>query len=457
MRCTSLLITLLFSTAVVAQPRDAGSTEPSNDNRTTNSQVFSAAASARAAGQFADAAYQYREFAVATPEGPQAAEAHRFAILCIADLLRETPSADRDRIAKSYETLIAEHLRIWPSEPSADDVRMWQARLLAARRDWPATITALQNVRPASPHYADSIRLLADAFDRQLGRLHADNEVSAQERARLLAAATRHLQPIITGPDNRWPNAWSDAQRTTATSLAKLHVRYAEASSPYAAQLLYAALREMPAADESGPSAEWKTTARSLLVAALARNGKTAEAQQIAAELDGNAPTALLDALTIVVEGIPPTAVTDKTHRDKGQLAQTLLRHIEAHQSELDADAMRRLNYCRAAVLAAIGDRSAAVAHYAALAESSPDDGEVQERYAALLAASDNADELRQSLSRWQLVESRSRRGNDRWRRARAARIQLLTRLGETGEAEKLAQLTKLLYPNWDSAAANTK
>ena len=91
------------------------------------------------------------------------------------------------------------------------------------------------------------------------------------------------------------------------------------------------------------------------------------------------------------------------------------------------------------------------------MADDAPDDGQIQERFAALLAESTSPDELRQSLARWSAIESRSRRDSDRWRRARRARIDLLNRLGEADEAEKLTRLTRLLYPNWDDAPPNKK
>ncbi len=331
----------------------------------------------RAAGQFAAAARKYREFALSQPEKLSSAEAHRIAILCTADLLRETAPGDRATIAQTYEVLLQEHLRIWPTQATADDARMWYGRLLAGRHELLAAIAALQQVTPTSRHYAESVQLVVNYYDRWL-RHDGDAQHKTQERADLLAAATRYLQPIITGPENRWPNPWNDLQRDTAVSLARLHVRYADPALPYPEQLLSAALRGNSAVANSQVSENWYATARTLLVVALARNGKVANAS----------------------------------------------------------------------------DRHAALAHYAAAADEAPDDGDVQEQYAMLLGASDSTDELRQSLARWQAVESRSRRGGERWRRARRARIELLTRLGESAEAQKLVRLTRLLYPDWDATSA---
>jgi len=416
--------------------------------------VLSTAASARAAGRFAAAAEQYRELALKEPDSLRSAEAHRLAILCTADLLRESAPADRPPIAQLYETLLQEHLRVWPAQATADDVRMWQGRLLEVRRDWPAAITVFQQVRPASKHYAESLRLAAEGYDQQLRRLDTQSEDGKLEQARLLAAATKSFQPIITGPQNRWPNPWIDVQRDVAVELARLHVRYGAPASPYAVQLLSAALRGAPAAAAS-KSQDWQTTARVLLIAALARNGKIADAQAIASQLTVGPPDLLLEALAIVVEQMPPAASSNATQKELGQLALALVKLIDAQDSEFDSKSRTRLNDCRAAAMAAVGDRTAALALYAALAAQSPNDGDVQERYAALLAASDSPDEMRQALARWQTVETRSRRGGDRWRRARHARIDLLTRLGETAEAEKFLRLSRLQYPDWDATPAN--
>jgi hypothetical protein len=189
-----------------------------------------------------------------------------------------------------------------------------------------------------------------------------------------------------------------------------------------------------------------------MLVAALVRNEKAADAQAIASELTGGPPDLLLEALATVVEQMPPTASLNTQQAELGQLALTLVKAIDAQSSKLDAKSRARLNDFRAVALAVVGDRKSALEQYAILAARSPNDGDVQERYAALLAASNTPDELRQSLAQWQTVESRSRRGNDRWRRARQARIELLTRLGETAEAERLLRITRRQYPDWNAA-----
>ena len=85
--------------------------------------------------------------------------------------------------------------------------------------------------------------------------------------------------------------------------------------------------------------------------------------------------------------------------------------------------------------------------------KQSPHDAGVREQYAQLLIRSNSPGELNDALLQWQQVEERSRRGEPRWRRARQARIDVLARLGQRENADKLLKLTQLLYPDWDASA----
>jgi hypothetical protein len=416
---------------------------------------MTAAAIERKAGRLAEAANRYQKLAVKYSDNPRAAEAHRLAILCLADLLRKSATADQTPIANSYEQLLREHLAHWPQGATADEVRLWHGQWLAGRRDWPAAIAILAQVNAASPFASDAVEITVACYNRQLESLASKTDDNARRRQiERLAAATKQLQPLITGPNNRWPASWSDLQRNTAVALARLHLEHSDEPSEYAERLLAAALKGTPASSRLEHNQGWETAARSLLVAALARNGKPAEARAVVAQLAAGPPDVLLDIvaeITSASERLPPDAADSR--RELGQLALEVITMLESRRNELDAASIARLNGYRAAALAASGDRAAALAQYTELAAQSPNDGEVQERWAALLAASNSPDDLRQAFAGWKQVERRSRPGGPRWRRARRARIELLTRLGDQAEADKLLRLTQLLYPDWESAA----
>jgi hypothetical protein len=348
---------------------------------------------------------------------------------------------------------LREHLDYWPTQPAADEVRLWLARLLAGRREWQSAADVLQQVPDKSARFPECVKLLVHCYEKQLQPLNDDDPLMERRRAQLLAAATSRLQPIVTGTENRWPDSWSTPQRETAVALARLHLRYAAPTSPYAERLLVAALRGSPNRPDSAEDQAWESRARALLIEALARNGRAIEARPLVDQLANASIDSLTETMATIYGLLTRDAMAPAGDRELGELALSMLRLADARRSEFDASAARRLSACRAAALAAVGDRPAALAQFAALAAQSPDDGEIQLRYAAYLAASDQPPEMREALARWRQVESRSRRGGPRWRRARQARIDLLTRLGDRAEAEKLLQLTRLLYPNWDGNA----
>jgi tetratricopeptide (TPR) repeat protein len=442
-----------------AQPASTAPRSNSNDDSAQEGNAFSAAMTAaaieRKAGRHAAAAEHFRRLALRYPNHARSGEAHQLAVLCMADVLRESPPAERPALAESYERLLKEHLTHWPRHASAGEIRLWLGQLLAGRRDWAGAVEVLQQVNPTSASFSESVPLLVRCYEEQLRQVDGDDKHEPQRRGELLAAASSYLQPIITGPDNRWPDPWSELQCDAAVALARLHLRFSAQPSPYAERLLTAALRGGRDVQDSAEDDDWEPAAQVLLIEALARNGKAAEARAMVDQLE-NVPAHLLPETLAAIDGqLADRSQMGADDRELGELALSMLRLIDARRSELDATASSRLGIWRAAALAAAGDRAAALAQYAALAAQSPHDGEIQERYAALLATSDSAPELRQALARWQEVESRSRRGGPRWRRARHARIELLTRLGERTEVEKLVRLTRLLYPDWDRATQN--
>jgi hypothetical protein len=363
--------------------------------------------------------------------------------------MRASSATDRDALVRAYATLLNEHLKHFGAQPTSDEVRLWQGQLLVARGDFSAAIAALQQVRPDSTWYVAGVKLVAQCYGSQLQAVDGGGEASKAERAQLLTSATQFLQPIIVSKENRWPASWSEVQRETTLELARLHLRYSKRSSAYVEQLLTAAVRWGGAADDE-EVALWRGSAQALLVAALARRGRVNEAHSVANELHNAPPAALVETLDYL-EGsaAEPQAV--------GKLTLKVVRLIDAWHNELDAVQLAKVDRHRAAALAATGDWAGAATQYAAIAAASPDDGEIQERYAVLLSQSDSQEHLRLALAQWSAVEKRSRRGGERWLRARRARIEILTRLGDQAEAEKLVHLTRLLYPGWDAESTNAK
>lgn len=102
----------------------------------------------------------------------------------------------------------------------------------------------------------------------------------------------------------------------------------------------------------------------------------------------------------------------------------------------------------RAQTLATMGMRTDSISLYRKLTEAAPNDADLLEAYAVLLATGTDEAETREALRIWKRIEKRSKPGGPRWSRGRRARLTLLDRLGEGEKAKQLRQLTEILYPD---------
>jgi hypothetical protein len=329
-------------------------------------------------------------------------------------------------------------------------------RLLAGRREWADARNVLQKIPARSKHFQGAVYLVIECYEHELERLDGRSGQDRRERAELLSSATEYLQPIVNRMGNRSPREWTELERFSVLSLAQLHLQYGEEASTYGADLLGRVIRSLAVSQddpaEAQPDPVWQQKMISLTIVALARLDRAQEARDLLRWQAENAPASLAETLSRLGE----RTSGDEAALSRGSAALALdgLELLGPQWDALDEPIRQRLGRLRASALAAAGQRDAALAQYADLARRSPNDGHVQESYAALLSQSDSAAELQEALARWYTVEQKSRPGGRRWRRARQARIELLARVGQRDEAEKLLRLTRLLYPDWDRRAA---
>lgn len=421
---------------------------------------MTAGAIARKAGRHTAAAERYRQLALSHPQHPRAAEAHRLAIVSVAQALRSAAASDRPTLVKAYENALYEHLTNWPASTTADDARLWLGKLLIAGDDWTEAREILAQIDSARPQYESAILAIADSYRGELRQYCADGDSAASRRqcAALVADATRELLPVVTGPQNRWPDPWTDVQRHVALAIAQLHLECSTEPSLYAERLLSAVLnsRQAPADAEAAGSASdpWQAHARSLKVVALVRNGKMSEAKTLVDELTSTPTTLIVEALVGVdraMQAVPPEDSAQR--REVAALSLALLHAIQARGEPLDDKTTTKITRCRVRAAVASGKAQLAIDEMAKLATEYPDELRMQIEYAALLTNSDSSTHQRSALGLWQTIEDRCAAGSDDWRRARQSRVALLDRLGQHDEAEKLRRLTAILYPDWNQPA----
>ena len=314
-----------------------------------------------------------------------------------------------------------------------------------SQQDWDAALLLVEAVPPADEHYADALSAAFVCFERLLSNLQTGEQSNARQQEDTLNRARRLLQPVVTGPDNRWPESWTGLQLSTATQLARLHLRYSTRHLDYAERLLRSAWN---GARQSSHHGELLKSIAPLLITSLAIGAHYDEAAQVLNGAIADSPIALHETAALLAERLDHIAEDQQPHQSALLLA--ALERLREHQDKLSPQQASALQLYQAAALAAAGRRDEALRSYEELARQYPTNGDIQEAYTLLLSKSDSSEKLRIALQRWETIERRSRRGGTRWMRARRARIELLRRLGDNGDAEKLIQLTRLLYPNVD-------
>ncbi|MBN1853904.1 MAG: tetratricopeptide repeat protein [Pirellulales bacterium] len=426
-----------ISEAIAAYDQAAGAARKIGDADRRFQFGFTAAALEQKMDQLQVACDRYCRLAETMPQHPNAARAHRMAILCASGLVRraEGPAA-RSGAEERYTALLQNHLSNWPNSPTANDARFWYGQWLENQRSWREAIAMYQSIPPDSEHFPRGLNCVCDLYERLL-----KENLDRNFRIQCVQEATQFLQPLIAGPDKTWPSPWTPLQRSIALSLGRMHIRYAEDGAEYCREILTAALAGSNEVDSA-----WKATARALLAEALLIQGAIHEADELAKQLpDGHLP------MVELVEQSRKILHQSTGHEKKAAVAQFVLHLVERFGHERNGfSAADRflLDRARAAAHDVLGHYDEALALYTQLVKQRPKDGDLREDQARLLSQTGGAKDWNTALRAWQAVEHGSKPGGPRWFRARYARCELLIRLGRRDEAMTLIRLTTAIYPD---------
>ena len=395
----------------------------------------------------AQALERYRRLAMAMPENPQAPEAHLLAIYHAAQLAKAQPQGSLDQ----YAALLQEHLRAWPTGPSADQVwRQW-GRLREQKRDWQGAIRAYQAISPGDAEYLQA----AEAVERCYQAWLAERKAAGQPNEELARKAADWFESLVVGPQGRLPERWSPLQQFAVLAAARLRLNHTATGYDRTQRMLSAALQT---AGDAPP--QWKSAARVLLVVSLAGQGRSREAGQLLAEISAGSPQQLLSLL----EGLERVAAGTDAKRwsarpeVRGELAQLQLSAIKllpADPNTLSVAERQTLQRVRAQALADAGPIEEALQQYQALAAAYPRDGAIQEAYARLLltrverAPTEEARKksIQSALEKWRELEEKSPPQSPRWFLAKYCVARLHFESGNKQQAAKMITLLRLLHP----------
>lgn len=377
-------------------------------------------------------AQRLRDTAVELAAYEKANDAHLTAIAAVIGLARSDPQQ-----LKRYETLLAEHLDLWPARDSADRVRMWLGKMRAAQRKWPEAIQAYGAVDPGSDQFGSAVRAIAPIWRGYLRQL----QLSGQPTNELAKQAADYFESLAKDADGNLPQTWSELDRIAVLTAAQIRIRYRVNDFAAAEQLLKAGLQT------SADDPAWTRAARAWLIVALAGQGRAAEAAQWINTLAGAEAEDLYHVVTQLnqIADATPAAAANSL----AQIQQEALRLLAPATGKLSDEQQRTIKLIEGETQLRAGRPAEARAILAKLAADNPRRGDIQEAYAKALSA--RAETAQAALDQWRIVASRSGKETPRWYRAKYHVALALVELGQSRDAANriryLQQTSKLDTP----------
>jgi len=393
---------------------------------------FAAAAVTREAGRHQEALSRFRRLAMSMPSAPKAAEAHLAAVYHAGQLALDGARAS----LQTYVDLLDEHIATWPNGSQVDQVRWQLGNLRRHQSDWPNAVAAYRAISTGFMGFDRAVEAAADCYLAWLDDLKGKGLPTEE----IAAAAAGWLESLVFAPHGRPPERWSPLARQAVLRAARIRMDYTVNGYARAERLLLAA---MASTDEAPP--EWLAAAQTLLVFSLAGQERRPEAAALLERIS-QGPT---DELLEILEGI--TRLSARAGADvRFELAELQLRTVELlrpRRAELTQSQLRYLDRVTAEALVNIDRVDDALQAYAELALALPNDGDVQEGYARLLAAQPDRESLETALVKWRKLAKRTPEGTDRWFRAKYAVARLHLRMNDKPQAENIIRLLEILHP----------
>jgi hypothetical protein len=313
--------------------------------------------------------------------------------------------------ARQYRALLEEHLARWPTQKTSNRIRQWLGSLAASGQQWEAATNAYRGIRPDSELFPAAVNSLQTCWTRWL----REQKAAGEPIESIVAEATDFFDRVIlgAGPERRWPERWSPAQRAAALATARLRIDFSPDELDEAQRILEAARQGVAA--EQGDFL--RKTQRLLLVALAGQPGQEQQALEMLPSAERDAGEELFRVLEQLEQLAMQSNPTVREQLAAVELA--VCRRLDSSRAEISEDKRRGIARIRADALRITGEIAAAREIYQRLAAEQPDSRQVQLKYAELLLQSDDAETLSQALSQWQSVARRLRPGTDEWFQAR--------------------------------------
>jgi len=391
--------------------------------------------------QFDPAATDFLRLAREFPRHSRAPAAHLNGAYCLGRLYEEQKTQAR---REAYTQALDRQVELFASDPTADDARFFRAQLEEQRLQASAALPLYLQVNAGHSRAAEAWAGAARCYEAILLRMR-ERKLPTGEFER---EAVETLSRFVTARDEAAVE-WTAPQAELALHLAALRLLSEPPHFDRAEPLLGSILTSAGRVTEDDEQAErWKRLrlrASALRVVALAGSGRPLEAERQVNSLAAASPRDLL----AIVERLA-TFVASEDRQRRLQYVELQLHTAERLAEQRDSltkPERESLDRCFGRAYLASGQLAKAVELYGRLAADVPKDAARQRDIALLLEVVDNRECLTLAKQCWRRVESTTKQGSVEWLTARLGVIACSGKLDQQGDARKLLNVTKLLYP----------
>lgn len=394
--------------------------------------LFKAAIVDHREGKLQLALERFRSVALKYPTHGKAAESHLLAVFDAAAVYQKDAIKNESvaqQALSQYEALLQEHLQQWPASATADQARIWAAKLATAKRDWMAAIQLYQGVTIGSPLELQAYEDLSEAYLRWLAEMSP-----ILSDAELSALVDDQLQWMVARVD----------QLPAGKAKSKLAKEAARLAMNSAAQDFQLATRLLRKVNTGGGGVDFDL--ETLVIVAQAGSGLIGQSQ---ARLAKASPFPR-ESLVAILRGLQ--VVRDLRQTRNASLA-ALTREVtgllQPYADQLTAE--DQLVWQRA--IADDLDPEEAVQRYRDFAKAFPSNTAVQRRFAELLAGIPTQESREMSLIQWRKIVKQNKPRSTTWFRAKLGVARAHFELGQRKQAKELIEYLQTLYPQMGGPA----
>jgi len=345
---------------------------------------------------------------------------------CMAQVAAASPEA-----LPEYRQLLEQHLQNYAAAATANQARLWLARLDASARNYRQAADRYLQIEPTSEQAlpaASELQIVALAHLRQL----AAQPDRAQSEARSLGDAMVAKLSAATGGKFI---AGAPATRALLLATARVGLEFDAVSAEKVAQWLSASLEGVPAEDA------WRETASAYLAAALA--GDENQRGRALELLSGIKQVKTLETALQLLDSI--AARRPNANPVRLAAVEKLLQLAGS-----DSTNQTELRLRQAAIWEAAGELDRAIETLEALAKELPRRLDVQLRLARALAQ--KPQQQAEALAQWRKVSAGVRDRSEEWYEAKYQVARLLLESGQKSEAKKLLDYLSVVPPGWSDS-----